>query len=357
MSRSLPSMTTTRDPFVVPAPAGRPAGRTPKAVRPVGIVGLGTATPAGVLTNADLERLVDTSDAWIVERTGIRERRLAAADVATSDLAAEASRAALDQAGLDPADVELIVFATATPDTPVPATACHLQRKIGAKRAAGFDLSVGCAGFVHALLTAQSLVATGMFGNALVLGAEKLSSVTDYADRGSCILFGDAAGAVVLKPDVESGLLLDSVAGMNGEDHDAIQIPAGGSLRPASVETIAEHGHYLQMDGRRVFKFAVTKICEVVDELLSRNGFTLDDLDLLVPHQANLRILEAAASRLGLPMDRVAVDIAERGNTSSASIPLALQAARSQGRVSPGKLVCLVGFGAGLAWGGNLVRW
>jgi 3-oxoacyl-[acyl-carrier-protein] synthase-3 len=332
------------------------SGAMPR-VRPVGITGLGTARPEGVLTNAELSEFVDTSDAWIIERTGIRERRRAAPGVPASDLAADAARRALLDAGLSATDIDLIVVATATPDTPVPATACHVQRKIGATRAAGFDLSIGCSGFANALMTARALVACGTYENALVIGAEVLSAVTDYEDRQSCILFGDAAGAVVLQPQEDRGVILDSLAGMDGNGADAIEIPAGGSLRPASATTVADRQHFLRMDGRRVFKFAVQTIDESVRTLLARNDLEVGDLDLLVPHQANLRILEAAASRLELPMERVAVDIAHHGNTSSASIPLALESARAEGRLRSGDLVCLVGFGAGLSWAANLIRW
>ena len=343
----------------IPTPRQRPAPNPTdgRLVRPVGITGVGSARPDGVLTNADLEKLVDTSDTWIVERTGIRERRRAAPEIATSDLGAVAATHALEMARLTADDIDLIVVATATPDTPVPATANHIQRKIGAHRASSFDISVGCAGFVNALMTARALVACGQHANALVIGAEKLSSVTDYEDRSSCILFGDAAGAVVIEPQGERGVVLDSVVGTDGRDADAIQIAGGGSLRPASPETIAERLHFLRMDGRRVFKFAVTKICDTVQELLARNEMSLDELDLLIPHQANLRIIEAAASRLGLPMERIAVNIEHLGNTSSASIPVALEQSLREGRIQPGANVCFVGFGAGLAWGGNLVRW
>lgn len=344
-----------------PAAKTDPAASRPSVsdqlVRPVGILGLGTDLPAEVLSNSDLERLVETSDDWIVERTGMRERRRAAPDQATSDLATAAAERALADAGLPAADIELIIVATATPDSPLPATACLVQQRLGAHRAAGFDISIACSGFVNALSTARALIACGTYGNALVIGAEVLTSITDYEDRASCILFGDGAGAVVLHPAAERGVFLDSCAGIDGSGGDLIHIPAGGSRRPASAETVAGREHFMRLDGRRVFKFAAQKIPESVTTLLSRNGYSIDDLDLLVPHQANLRIIEAAAQRLALPMDRVVVNIERVGNTSSASIPIALEEARSAGRLKPGSLVCLVGFGAGLSWGANLLRW
>jgi 3-oxoacyl-[acyl-carrier-protein] synthase-3 len=340
-----------------PLPRARPEPRGGRALRRVGILGTGSHTPERVLTNQDLERLCDTSDEWIVTRTGMRERRLVAAGETTSDLATAAGRRALDAAGLAAGDVELILVATVTPDHVCPPTACYVQQKLGAPRAAGFDVSAACSGFMNALSTGHHLVAAGAFGNALVIGADVLSSITDYQDRQSCVLFGDAAGAVVLAPDPDGAELLDHVLGIDGSGADLIIMPAGGSAKPASIDTVTRREHYLTLEGRKVFRFAVTRFAEVIDEVLARNGFTVGDLDLIVPHQANLRILEAAAERLGVGMDRLFVNVDRYGNTSSASVPLALDEAVRQGRIHRGDLVCLVAFGGGLTWGASLVRW
>lgn len=336
----------------------------------VGITGTGSYTPARVLSNDDFARMVDTSDEWIRERTGMRERRIAADDEATSDLAIEAAHRALASARLDPTDVELILVATATPDTFFPSTACRVQKALGCVRAAGFDIAAACAGFVNALMTAESILAAGLYRNALVIGAEKLSTITDYEDRNTCVLFGDGAGAVVLGNDIDRtgsmhgprnqplpGQILDHVIRIDGDGLEMIQQPAGGSLRPASAETVAAKQHVIRLEGRRVFRFAVQVICDAVTEILARNGFTIDDLDLLVPHQANLRIIEAANAKLGIDPARVAVNIEKYGNTSSASVPIAFDEMVRSGRVKPGQLVCMVAFGSGLSWGASLVRW
>lgn len=341
----------------------RPAPRTASPFRRhaalrVGILGTGAAVPPDVLANSDLERRVDTSDEWIRTRTGMRERRIAAPGLATSDLAAAAARRALRDAGLAPEDLELILVATATPDhTATPSTACLVQSKIGAVRAAGFDVSAACSGFVTALMTARQFLASGAFGNALVIGADLLSRITDYQDRETCVLFGDGAGAVVLHPRAERGEILDQVIGMDGSGADLIKVEAGGSRRPASVETVMGRNHFLRLHGREVFRFAVNKLCELVETLLERNGLSLTDLGLVVPHQANLRILEAAAKKLGLSMDKVYVNIERYGNTSSGSVPIALHEAAQSGRLHEGDLVCAAAFGGGLTWGATLLRW
>jgi 3-oxoacyl-[acyl-carrier-protein] synthase-3 len=336
-----------------PEPAPRPLPR----LRRVGILATGTFAPARVLSNADLEQIVDTSDEWIQTRTGIRERRIAAPGDAASDLATRAARQALAGCALRPEQLELIVIATVTPDHLCPPTACLVQHALGAVRAAGFDLSAACSGFMNALMTAHNLVASGAFGNALVVGVDLLSRITDYQSRESCVLFGDGAGALVLGPDPGHGELLDHLVGIDGSGADLILVPAGGSAQPSSEETVRGRMHYLRIEGRKVFKFAVTKMCDVVTSLLARNGMTVRDLDLLVPHQANLRIIEAAAARLGLDMDRVVVNIDRFGNTSSASVPMALDEAARAGRLKRGQLACLVAFGGGVSWGASLVRW
>lgn len=350
------------------APTQGPPAATPQARdvltgvgrgarRRVGILGTGSHVPDRVLTNGDLERLVDTSDEWIVTRTGMRERRIGAPGQATSDFATEAARRALQCSGVAADDLQLIVVATVTPDHICPPTACLLQHRLGASRAAGFDLSAACSGFVNGLATAHGLLAAGVHDRALVVGADMLSTITDYQDRESCILFGDAAGAVVLGPEPDGGELLDHLTGIDGSGADLIQVPAGGSRRPASTATVLQRQHFLTLQGRKVFRFAVEKMCEVVSEICARNGMEVGDLDLLIPHQANLRILEAAAARLGLAMDRVFVNVDRYGNTSSASVPLALDQAVREGRLRRGYHACLVAFGGGLTWGATLLRW
>jgi 3-oxoacyl-[acyl-carrier-protein] synthase-3 len=331
----------------------------------VGLVGLGSYAPEDVLDNAALERMVDTSDAWIQTRTGIRERRRVAPGQATSDLAIAAARPALEQAGLDPRDLELILVATATPDQITPSTASFVQRGLGAGGAAGFDLNAACTGFVTALSVGRSMIGAGAFENALVIGADALTTITDYTDRESCVLFGDGAGAVVLGPIASGGAsggagkgeLLDEILGQDGQHTGLIEVRSGGSRRPASAETVAAREHYLRMQGREVFRFAVSKIPELVHGILARNDLGLDDLALLVPHQANRRILDAAARALELEPERVACNVERYGNTSNASIPLALDEAARAGRLESGDYVVLVAFGGGLTWGATLMRW
>lgn len=334
-----------------PRPGAKWAGRA------VGVLGAGAYLPRRLLRNAELERMVATSDDWIVTRTGIRERHIAAPDQATSDLAVEAGRRALAQARLEADELELILLATATPDQISPATVCHVQRGLGAVRAAGFDVNAACSGFVNALVTGHSLVASGGFANALVIGADTLSSITDYQDRESCVLFGDGAGALVIGPGGEGGMILDHIVGIDGKGADLIAVPAGGSREPASHATVDRRAHFLHMQGRRVFRFAVAKICELALEMTARNGLSLGDVDLLVPHQANRRILEAATSTLGLDPERMFVNVDRCGNTSNASIPMALDEAVRTGRLERGMLVLLVAFGGGLTWGATLLRW
>jgi 3-oxoacyl-[acyl-carrier-protein] synthase-3 len=333
-----------------------PRGQRERGLPPVGILGTGGYAPERVLSNGDLERMVATSDEWIQTRTGMRERRIGGSGQATSDLAAAAGRQAMQRAGLLPEELELILVATVTPDHVCPPTACLVQQKLGAVNAAGFDVQAACSSFMNALQTGHALVGSGSYRNALVIGADMLSTITDYQDRESCILFGDGAGAVVLGQG-GGGELLDHVMGIDGSGADLIKMPAGGSRLPASHATVEARQHFLRMEGRKVFKFAVARIAAVVEQILDRNGLGLADLDLLIPHQANLRILEAAAERLGLPMGRVVVNIERFGNTSSASVPLALDQAVQEGRLRRGQLACLVAFGGGLSWGASLLRW
>ena len=303
------------------------------------VLGTGAYTPERVLTNHDLAKLVDTSDEWIVTRSGIRERHIAAANEATSDLAVKAGTAAIEAAGLKPADIDLLIVATCTPDSPLPTASTVVQHKLGLGRIACFDLGAACSGFLYALETADAMLRTGRYRHALVIGAEKLSSVTDYQDRNTCVLFGDGAGAVVLgaKPGRGYGLI--------------------GSRRPASAETVARREHFLQMRGKEVFKLAVTAMGDAVVELLEANGVRADQVRLIIPHQANLRIIEAIAQRIKVGSERVYVNIERYGNTSAASIPIALHEALRLGRIQSGDYVLFVAFGAGLTWASALIRW
>jgi len=328
------------------------------AVRRVKISGLGTYVPPRLLTNADLERMVDTTDDWILQRTGIRERHIVDPGVATSDIAAPAAMAALEEAGLTPNDIGFIVVGTTTPDTIFPSTACMLQAKIGATKAWGFDLGAACSGFTYSLTTGWSMVATGAVEHALVVGADVMSSIIDYTDRKTCILFGDGAGAAVLSVarDDEPGII-DFTHEIDGTGGQALCMPAGGSRLPASHETIDKRLHYVKQDGQTVFKFAVKKNEEIALRLLERNGLTGADLDLYCSHQANRRIIEATANRLGLSPDKVIINLERYGNTTGATIPLALADARREGHLKRGDLVLLASVGAGFTAGSILLRW
>ncbi len=328
------------------------------AVRRVKIAGLGTYVPPHVLTNADLEKMVDTTDEWILQRTGIRERHIVEPGVATSDIAVPAAGAALREAGLTPNDIGFIVVGTTTPDTVFPSTACRVQTKLGANHAWGFDLGAACSGFTYGLTVGWSMVATGAVEHALVIGADVMSSIIDYTDRSTCILFGDGAGAAVLSvaKDDEPGII-DFYHDIDGHGGEALCMPAGGSAKPASRETVDQRLHYVKQDGQTVFKFAVTKNQEIAQTLLSRNGLTGADLDLYVSHQANRRIIEATAQRLGLGPDKVIINLEKYGNTTAGTIPLALADARAQGHLKQNDLVLLASVGAGFTAGSMLLRW
>lgn len=322
------------------------------------VKGLGAYLPTKRVTNEDLAQRVATSDEWIHTRTGIRERRIAGPGEDTLTMALEASRQALSRAGLEPKDLDLIVLATITPAVPAPATACWLQDALGCRTIPAFDVSAACSGFVYAFIAGASLMATCGYQNVLVVGAEALSSVTDWDDRGTCILLGDGAGAAVLTPaDNDKSGLYARKLGADGSGAELIWVPAGGSREPAATKTINERLHYLKMKGREVYRFAVTKMQEVVSQAVEDAGISIKDLALVVPHQSNLRIIESAADKLGLPLERVAINIDRCANTSAASIPMALEEAVSQGRVKRGDWVLLAGFGAGLTWGSALLRW
>ncbi len=338
----------------------RPARiRKPRAGgRPTTIASLATYVPPRVLTNADLEKMLDTSDEWIVQRVGIRERHIAAPGVATSDLGKEAALAAITRAGLTPRDIEVIVVGTVTPDMMFPSTACLIQQKIGAPNAWGFDLSAACSAFTYSLTTASQLVATGAYEHVLVVGADVMSSILDYTDRSTCVLFGDGAGAVIVSPAGDGqGAILDFEHEIDGSGGPALCMPAGGSLRPPSHETVDQRLHYVKQDGRAVFKFAVRKTEEIARRVLERNNLRTNDLDLFVSHQANRRIIAAAAENLELDPDKVVINIERFGNTTAATIPLALDDAVCAGRLKKGDLVLLASVGAGFTVGAVLLRW
>ena len=327
------------------------------AVRPVGIAGLGRYVPESLLTNQDLEKMVDTSDEWIVQRTGIRERRIAAKDEVTSTLALHASRQALEHAGLAPEDLELVICATVTGDQPFPATACRIGHDLGAKDAGGFDLAAACSGFVFATQVAANLVASGAYNNVLVCGAEILSRILDYEDRNTCVLFGDGSGAAVVQPlDVcNQGEYLGGSMSMEGGAEGVLAQPGGGSRYPASNESVAERLHYMKMGGTKVFRFAVRVFAKLVRDVIEKYG--ADEIGVIIPHQVNQRIIESAMEQIGLPMDMVFCNIDRYGNTSAASVPIALREAYDAGRLEKGKLVVMPAFGAGMAWGHTLLRW
>lgn len=320
------------------------------------IVGLGMYAPPKALTNDDLERLVDTSDSWITERTGIKVRRLAEPGAATSDLCVEAARRALEDAGVGASELDIVIVGTCTPDMPLPSTACFLQMKIGASRAFALDVNAACSGFLYSLATADALIRAGRGKKALVVGGEILSTVTDYTDRGTCILFGDGAGAVVLEECPDGEGLLSCHLHSDGNLWELIHAPGGGTVHPWGPEVAENRMHAIRMAGNETFKHAVTKMAEVAQEALGRNGVSVSDIALFVPHQANMRIINAVGKRLGIPAEKVFVNLEKYGNTSAASVPIALAEAREQGRIRPGDLVLLAAFGAGLTWGAALVR-
>ncbi|MEW6523452.1 MAG: beta-ketoacyl-ACP synthase III [Bacillota bacterium] len=327
------------------------------AINNVSIWGLGMSVPERRLTNADLEKMVDTSDEWIVTRTGIRERRIAAPEEATSDLATAAAWEALADAGVKPQELDLIIVATVVPDMAFPATACLVQRNLGAIRAAAFDLEAACSGFVYALTVGAQFVATGTYHRVLVIGAEVLSRVVNWKDRGTCVLLGDGAGAVVLGPANGRRTLLSTYLGADGNGADVLKQPAGGSRLPASHDTVDQGLHYVFMNGNQVFKFAVRTMGAAIFAGLKKAGLSPADINVLVPHQANMRIIESAAERFGLGMDRVVINLDSYGNMSAASIPVALVEGVKGGRIKENDIVVLVAFGGGLTWGSAVLRW
>ena len=330
----------------------------PRASRRAKISALGTYVPPRVLSNADLEKLVDTNDEWITTRVGIRERHIVEKGVATSDLATEAARRCVAERGIEPSEVDVIIVATVTPDMFFPATACLVQNKLGAHGAWGFDLSAACSGFVYALQVGCKLVESGAHSKVLVIGADTMSSIIDYTDRATCVLFGDGAGAVLIEPAAEDEIgMIDFHHEIDGSGGVSLNMPGGGSLHPASAETIANKMHYVHQDGQAVYKFAVRKMVEASETVLKRCGISVDELNWLIPHQANKRIITSSVERLGLPLERVIINIDRFGNTTAGTIPLAMGTGRQENKLRKGDLVLAVSVGAGFTVGAALLRW
>lgn len=321
------------------------------------IISTGSYLPEKVLSNSEMEKMLDTSDEWITERTGIKERRIADSTQAASDLACEASKIALKRAGLRPEDIDLIIVATITGDMPFPSTACFLQDKLGAINAAGFDISAACSGFLYSLYIADSFIKSGMHRRILVAGTEVLSKITDWDDRTTCVLFGDGAGAVIVEPaDDDSGILSIHI-NSDGKMWDLIHVPGGGSRNPASQSSIEQRLHYIKMKGNETFKVAVRTLEDIALKTLQENNIDPSGLSLLIPHQANLRIIQATADRLKVPIDKVIINLDKYGNTSAASIPIALDEALQSGRIKEGDYILLEAFGGGLTWASALIKW
>lgn len=326
-------------------------------LRHANITGTGRYLPEKIITNQYLESLVETSDEWIRQRTGIIERRMAAPDQATSDLCYEAAKIAIADAGLQPTDIDQIIIATVTPDTMFPATACRVQDKLGCRQVPAFDLTAACSGFIYALGVGHTAIAAGVAEHVLVIGAETLTRITDYTDRSTCILFGDGAGAAVLSHvDTDDGII-DTHLASDGSGGDLMVLPASGSLHPATHETVDKRMHYTVLQGRAVYKNAISKIVTSVNDSLKRCNLTLDDVKLIIPHQMNARIIESAAKHLGIPLEKIFINLDMYGNTSAATIPMALDQAKREGKIQKGDLVCLVAFGGGMTWASSLIRW
>ncbi len=321
------------------------------------IVSVGSYAPKRILTNADLEKMVETNDAWIVQRSGIRERRIADETEATSDLALKAAQQAIERANLVPDDIEFIAVGTTTPDMIFPTVGNILQHRLGCKRVGSVDMLAACAGSVYSLSIGAQFIQTGKYRRVLCVGAETLSRITDFTDRGTCVLLADAAGAAVLEPSTDDSGLIDFDLYSDGQYWDLLYMPAGGSRHPATHETVDKRMHYAKMKGAEVFKVAVRMFAECTERILTRNGFTADDVSLFIPHQANLRIIEAAAKRVSLPMERVFVNVDRYGNTGAASVYVAMEEALAVGRIKKGDLILLAAFGGGFSWGTALLRW
>lgn len=320
------------------------------------VLSTGICVPEKVLTNQDLEKMVDTSDEWIVTRTGVRERRISDKGISTGDLGAASARMALKNAGMTAEELDLIMVATASGDHLFPSTACIIQEKLGAKRATAFDISAACSGFLYCLTVAHSLLNIGAFGNALIIGAETLSKITDYKDRSTCVLFGDGAGAMLVRLGEDKKGIFASHLGSDGSFSSLLNLPAGGSRMPASIETVEQNLHYIKMNGNGLFKVAVRAMEEAAIYTLKKVKLTSKDIDLLIPHQANIRIINSLRKRLDIEEEKVYVNIERYGNTSAASIPIAYHEARSQGRIDENSIILMVAFGGGITWGGVLVK-
>lgn len=321
-----------------------------------GITGIGISVPEKVLTNLDLEKIVETSDEWITTRTGIKERRIASDDVAVSDLSTEAAVEAISMSGVKPEEIDLIIVCTVTPDMMFPITAAIIQKNIGAVNAAGFDLSAGCTGFIYGVTVANQFIKSGFYKNILVVGSDILSKITNFKDRNTCVLFGDGAGAVVISRTEEEGIISEFIKS-DGLGAEYLKMPAGGSRMPASAKTIEEGLHFTHMNGPEVFKFAVKAMPDAVNHVINESGLSIGDIDYLIPHQANIRIIESAVKRLDFPKDRVGISIDKYGNMSSASIPITLYEAYKNKSINKNDKIVLVGFGAGLTYGSLLIKW
>lgn len=326
-------------------------------MRSVGIVGIGSYVPEKVLTNKDFEQFLDTNDEWIISRTGIKQRHIAPKEMPVSELCYQAGLKALEDAQIAPEEVDLVIVATITPDYAFPATACLVADRLGARNAAGFDLEAGCSGFIYGVATGSQFVATGLYNTVLVIGGETLSKVLNWTDRSTCVLFGDGAGAAVLRPVEEGFGFLSFELGADGSGGSLLSQPAGGSKYPATLETVEKNLHTLQMEGKEVYKFAVRIMGDVSVKALEKAGLTKEDVDLLVPHQANIRIVDAAVRRLGISPDKVVVNLDKYGNMSAASTPVALDETFKAGHISEGDTIVMVGFGTGLTWGACVLKW
>lgn len=338
----------------------KPAVRNPRSKRPtraVHIVGTGSYVPDRVLTNADLEKMVDTTDEWITTRSGIKERRIAPDYMCTSDMGAEAARRAMEQAGVREDEIDLIICATITPDMPFPATACLIQQKLGAKKSAAFDIEAACSGFLYGVEIGQQFITSGTYDTVLVVGAEKLSAIVDWTDRQTCVLFGDGAGAAILRSRGEDHGILTTCMGADGSQADILLMPAGGAKYPASKESVSAGMHHLKMAGKEVFKNAIIAMQTAAEEALRKCNLTIADIKCVIPHQANSRIIEAIAERLGAPMEKVYMNLHRYGNVSAASVAIALDEAAREGRFHHGDLILLVVFGSGLTWASCVIQW
>lgn len=323
------------------------------------VTGTGSYLPSSVLTNHDLEKMVDTSDEWIISRTGISERRVAHNGLTTSDMAAMAAKNAIEKAGRKPEEIDVIIVATVTADYMFPSTACLVQNKIGAQNAAAFDLSAACSGFLYALIAGISFINSGCYKNVLIIGAESLSKITDWTDRSTCVLFGDGAGAVLLEADkyANTTQVMYKCLGADGSGSYMLEVPAGGTAKPASTDTVKNREHFIKMRGNELYKWAVNKMKDLVEDAISKSGISADDVKYIIPHQVNIRIIEAALKRLNIPIDKVVINLDKYGNTSSASIPIAIDELNRAGKLKKDDIVVLVAFGSGLTWASCTLKW